>query len=96
MSEAREIAGRLWRRNLLIWAGLLALLFLSLGVAYVPMGKLTVAGGIVIAAVKSLLVALLFMQVAGSRPLIRLASIAGLIFLISLFALTLTDVLARA
>ena len=95
MSEARGIAGRLWRRNLFIWAALLGLLFLSLGLAYVPMGKITIAGGIVIAAVKSSLVVLLFMEVVVSRPLIRIAAVTGLIFLISLFGLTLTDVLTR-
>ena len=88
-------AGRLWRKNVLVWAALLALLLLSLGVAYVPMGRLTTVAGIVIAAVKSVLVVLLFMEVASSKPLIRIVAISGLVFLVAMFALTLTDVLTR-
>jgi cytochrome c oxidase subunit 4 len=88
-------AGRLWRKNVLVWAALLALLLLSLGVAYVPMGRLTTVAGIVIAGVKSVLVVLLFMEVASSKPLIRIVAISGLVFLIAMFALTLTDVLTR-
>ena len=98
MSESHETAstaGRLWRRNALIWAALLALLLLSLGAAYVPMGRVTTAAGIVIAAVKSALVLLLFMELAKSKPLIRMAAIAGFVFLSAMFALTLADVLAR-
>ncbi|CCD98322.1 cytochrome C oxidase subunit IV family protein [Bradyrhizobium sp. STM 3809] len=88
-------AGRLWRKNLVIWAALLALLLLSLGIAYVPMGRITVAAGIVIAVMKSALVLLLFMELAKSGSLIRLAAIAGLVFLIAMFGLALTDVLTR-
>ena len=43
-------------------SALLALLLLSLAVAYVPMGRITMAAGIVIAAVKSALVVVLFME----------------------------------
>lgn len=88
-------AGRLWRRNLVIWAALLALLLLSLGIAYVPMGRITTASGIIIAAMKSALVLLLFMELSKSGSLIRLAAIAGLVFLIAMFGLALADVLTR-
>ena len=88
-------AGRLWRKNVLVWAALLALLLLSLGIAYVPMGRMTTVAGIVIAGIKSVLVVLLFMEVASSKPLIRIVAISGLVFLIAMFALTLTDVLTR-
>ena len=85
----------LWRRNALIWAALLALLFTSLAVAYVPMGPWTSAAGIVIALVKAGLVVLLFMELASSKALIRLAAIASLVFIAALFSLTLADVLSR-
>jgi cytochrome c oxidase subunit IV len=88
-------ASRLWRKNLVIWAALLALLLLSLAVAYVPIGRLTMASGIIIAAVKSTLVLVLFMELATSKPLVRMAAISGLIFVVAMFALTLADVLAR-
>ena len=86
---------RLWTRNLVIWAALMALLLLSLVGAYIPMGRITTASGIVIAIAKSMLVVLLFMELASARPLIRLAAMAGLVFLAAMFALTLSDILAR-
>jgi cytochrome c oxidase subunit 4 len=98
MSEARQAAptaSQLWRRNLLIWAALLALLLLSLFVAHIPMGWITTAAGIVIAALKSALVLLLFMELVTSKPVIRMVAISALVFVTALFALTLADVLAR-
>ena len=86
---------RLWRRNGLIWAALMLLLALTLGLAYVPMGLVTPAAGILIALAKAGLVILLFMELAKARPLIRLAAMAGVVFLAVLFALTLADVLSR-
>jgi cytochrome c oxidase subunit 4 len=91
----RTSAWRLWRRNGIIWAALLLLLFLSLVLAYVPMGFFTPTAGIVIAFVKAGLVILLFMELATSKPLIRLAALSGVVFLAAMFALTLADVLAR-
>jgi cytochrome c oxidase subunit 4 len=88
-------AWKLWRRNGLIWVVLLLLLLLSLVLAYVPMGFFTPTAGILIAFAKSALVVLLFMELATSRPLIRLAALAGAVFLIAMFALTLADVLSR-
>ena len=73
----------------------MCLLFLTLVLAYIPMGVITPTAGIVIAFVKAGLVILLFMELASSKPLIRLAAAAGLVFLTVLFALTLADVLSR-
>jgi cytochrome c oxidase subunit 4 len=94
-AEPRVTAASLWRRNGMIWAALLALLLLSLVLAYVPMGFFTPTIGIVIAFVKAGLVILLFMELARSKPLIRLAALSGVVFLAVIFALTLADVLAR-
>jgi cytochrome c oxidase subunit IV len=94
-SERPTTAWRLWRRNGVIWAALLCLLFLSLSLAYVPMGLFTPTVGIVIAFIKAALVVLLFMELASSKALIKLAALAGLIFVATLFALTLADVLSR-
>ena len=94
-TKPRTTAWELWRRNGLIWAGLLLLLLLSLVLAYVPMGVFTPTAGIAIAFAKAGLVVLLFMELARSKPLIRLAAVAGVMFLVALFALTLADVLSR-
>ena len=59
------------------------------------MGVFTPTAGIAIAFVKAGLVVMLFMNLAGSKPLIRLAAASGLVFLTVLFALTLADVLSR-
>ena len=71
------------------------MLLLSLVLAYVPMGWFTPTAGIAIAFIKASLVILLFMELAKSKPLIRLAASAGVVFLAALFALTLADVLSR-
>jgi cytochrome c oxidase subunit 4 len=86
---------KLWRRNGLIWAALLLLLLLSLMLAYVPMGLFTPIAGILIAFAKAGLVIFLFMELAKSKPLIRLAAVGGVVFLAALFTLTLADVLTR-
>ena len=94
-SEPLVSAWKLWRRNGLIWTALLLLLVLSLALAYVPMGLFTPTAGIVIALAKAGLVVLLFMELAKSKALIRLAAMAGVMFLAAMFALTLADVLSR-
>jgi cytochrome c oxidase subunit 4 len=94
-AEPRTSAWTLWRRNGLIWAALLLLLLLSLLLAYVPMGLFTPAAGIVIAFIKAGLIILLFMELASSKALNRLAAAAGVVFLTALFTLTLADVLSR-
>jgi cytochrome c oxidase subunit 4 len=91
----RGTARHFWRRNGLVWAALMALLVLSLVLAYVPMGKFTAAPGIVIAFVKAGLVVALFMELVKSKPLVRLAALSGLVFVLVMFALTLADVLSR-
>ena len=88
-------AGKLWRRNGLIWAALMLLLLLTLALAYVPMGTLSPATGVGIAGIKAALVVLLFMELTDAKPLIRLAALSGVVFLAALFLLTLADVLSR-
>ena len=94
-THQRVTARKLWQRNGLIWVALMALLTLTLVLAYVPMGVFTPSAGIAIAFIKAGLVVMLFMDLAGSRPLIRLAAAAGLVFLAVFFALTLADILSR-
>ena len=89
------LAAKLWRRNGLIWVALMLLLLLTLALAYVPMGTLSPATGVGIAGIKGVLVVLLFMELTKAKPLIRLAALSGVIFLATLFLLTLADVLSR-
>jgi cytochrome c oxidase subunit 4 len=94
-TKAHITPWKLWQRNGLIWAALMCLLAFTLVLAYVPMGVFTPTAGIAIAFVKAGLVVMLFMELVSSKPLIRLAAAAGLVFLAVLFALTLADVLSR-
>ena len=94
-NSARPLAAKLWRRNGLIWVALMLLLLLTLALAYVPMGTISPATGIGIAAIKAALVVLLFMELNDATPLIRLAALSGVVFLSAFFLLTLADVLSR-
>ena len=94
--EAKPItAWALWRRNLLIWLSLMGLLALSLILAFIPMGYLTPASGILIGAIKAALVVFMFMELSSAKALVRLAAMTGLVFLAVMFALTLAEVLTR-
>ena len=85
----------IWRRNILVWLALLALLLLTLGAAHLPLGAGNVAAGMGIALVKAGLVVMIFMELGRASPLIKLAAAAGVFWLIFMFALTLSDVFAR-
>ena len=85
----------LWRRNLLIWVALLILLGLTFTLAYIPLGIFNIIAALGIAAIKVGLVAFLFMGLGRSSSLIKLASAAGILWVITLFALTLSDSLTR-
>jgi cytochrome c oxidase subunit 4 len=84
-----------WWSNLLVWVILLVLLVASLAIAYVPLGVWNLPVGIAIAGMKSLLVALVFMELTKGAALIRLAAAAGFIFLAVMFAMMFCDLLSR-
>jgi cytochrome c oxidase subunit 4 len=82
-------------RYLLVWVGLLALLFSSLGSAYVQMGAFNTVANLGIAACKMLLVALFFMHLNRASPLIRIVSGVGLVWVLIMLGLSLSDFLTR-
>jgi cytochrome c oxidase subunit 4 len=82
--------------NLLVWAALLALLALTVGSAYVPMGAFNTVTNLGIAAAKAGLVAVFFMGLRRPDPLLRLAAAAAFFWLLIMFALTLSDFLTRS
>ena len=69
----------------------MALLVATLVLAYVPLGGWNGAISIVIAALKAFLVALVYMRLFKGLAISRLAALAGLLWLSTLFALTFTD-----
>jgi cytochrome c oxidase subunit 4 len=84
------------RTYLVVWVGLLTLLTLTLGSAYVPMGTLNTVANLGIAVAKAALVMLFYMHLRQSSGLTRLFAVAGFVWLGLLIGLTLTDVLTRA
>jgi cytochrome c oxidase subunit IV len=83
------------RSYLLVWVGLMTLLFMSLGSAYVYMGPFNVVANLVIALCKMALVALFFMHLKRASPLIGIVSGVGLVWLLLMFGLSLADFLTR-
>ena len=83
------------RSLFLTWLGLLALLAISATSAWVPLGWINTAIGLGVAALKSLLVALVFMRLRRASWLPRLAALAGLCTLALLFVLAGADYATR-
>ncbi len=79
----------------LVWAGLLALLGLTLGLAEANLGPGNPAAAVGIAFIQMLLVVLFFMHVREEQPLTWIFVAAGLIWLLIMFDFTLADYLIR-
>jgi cytochrome c oxidase subunit 4 len=83
------------RDELLTWIALMVLLAITCASSYIPMGRINVALNLGIAVVKAFLVALVFMHLHSERPLIRVVAAVGLIWLVILAALSMTDFVVR-
>ena len=80
----------------LVFATLMALTSVTVGVAYLNLGPLNVVIALTIAFCKMLLVALFFMHVRYSSRLTQLVAGAGFLWLMILIGLTLSDFLTRS
>ena len=80
----------------LAWIGLVLLLALTLGMAFVPLGQANIAVALAIGTAKAVIVLLVFMKLARSPPLAWIFAGAGLFWLALLFGLTFTDYATRA
>ncbi|HMJ06913.1 MAG TPA: cytochrome C oxidase subunit IV family protein [Chthoniobacterales bacterium] len=74
---------------------LLALLALTIGVAYVDLGPLNTAVAMAISLAKGALIILFFMHVRYSRPILWLFVGAGFFWLGIMFVLALSDYMTR-
>ena len=92
-NESRAL--HLWLMPVAVWLALLILLALSVGSAYIQLGAFNTPINLAIAAVKVALVVVFFMQLDSSSTLLRLASVAGLFWLVLMFGLTASDYLTR-
>ena len=79
------------RRDVLVWVALLVLLAITCGSAFVPMGRLNVVVNFSVAAIKALLVMLVFMHLLKEGPVIRLVAVVGIVWLGILVGLSATD-----
>jgi cytochrome c oxidase subunit IV len=79
-----------------IWLALLALLFLTWGVAKFDLGRWNIIAAMTIAVAKMLLVILVFMHVKYSTRLTWVFVTAGFFWLFLMVTLTLGDYLTRA
>src|SRR5436190_24368246 len=95
MNTGRRSEALSLRAHIGVWLGLLALLLLTLGSAYVQLGWANGALNLGIAAIKALLVMAFFMRLRSSRPVLRLVAGAGFFWLLILAGLALADFLAR-
>jgi cytochrome c oxidase subunit IV len=94
MSASAEGASA--RGLFLTWAALMALAALSFGLRFAHLGALGMVAALGIAAVKAVLVGLVFMELAFEKPSIRLAFAAGLLMIAVMLALMIADVVTRA
>lgn len=80
---------------LVLWAGLMALLLLTIVYAYLPGAPARLAIGLAFGAAKGVLIALFFMQLRRAAGLVRLAALAGLVWATFLYLFSFADFLTR-
>ncbi len=83
-------------RYVAVAAALLGLLGLTLGLALVDLGPLTLPVAMAIAVVKAGLVVVFFMHIRATSRVTKFAAMAGLFWLAFMFILTLSDFLTRS
>ena len=83
------------RTNLIIFAALLALLLLTIGAAYLDLGRFNFALAMAIATAKAVLILLYFMHVRYSSKLTWAFSSAAFLWLGILLVLSLNDYFTR-
>lgn len=81
--------------HVLIFAALLVLLAITVGAAYLPLGRWGVVVALAIAFSKATLVMVYFMQLRHRSSLVRIFAIGGFFWLALLFVLTFADYLTR-
>ena len=80
-------AGTVWR----CWLALMLLLAATTASAFVPLGNFNLPVSLTIAAIKALIVLLVFMELRGSRALVRSFAAAGFFWLLIMITLTGAD-----
>jgi len=76
-------------------AALMALLAMTWSIGYIDLGVFNVIVALAIAIIKALLVVLFFMHIKGASRVLHLAASIGVIWLLIMLALTLSDYFTR-
>ena len=84
------------RTYITVWAGLLILLGLTVGAAYVPLGPFNTITAVSIAVIKAVIIALYFMHLRNSPHLMWVFAGAGFFWLLILFTLVFGDYATRS
>jgi cytochrome c oxidase subunit 4 len=80
----------------LVFAALLAMLALTVAVAFLPLGGWGPVAAMSIAVAKATLIMLYFMHLRQEEGLVRVFAVSGVVWLLLLFTLLLSDYLTRA
>ena len=83
------------RAYFLVYAALMLLLAATVAISFVHLGPLNVAIMLLIAFAKAVLIALIFMHVRYSAPLVGAAAGGTLLWLAILFGITMSDYTTR-
>lgn len=86
---------RVWRAPILAWVALGILLTATGIIAFIPLGSANLPISLFIAALKALLVGLVFMRLSRHEALNRLAAATGPIWIFVMFVLIFGDYLTR-
>jgi cytochrome c oxidase subunit IV len=86
----------IWRTNLAVWAALMALVLLTLWLAYLPLGRFNMPLAMLISAAKTILIAAVFMELRVAKGFVRLAAAAAFLWIAVMFILTFSDLMSRA
>lgn len=71
------------------------LLALTWAIGYVNLGPFNLVVALAIAITKAMLVVLFFMHIKGSNRLLHLAAVGGVLWLLIMLTLTLSDYISR-
>ncbi|MFV0624340.1 cytochrome C oxidase subunit IV family protein [Sphingomonas sp. ac-8] len=82
-------------RLLLCWLALLLLLALTVAAAFAPLGPAKTGIGYAIATAKAALILWFFMEMRREAGLVRLAALAGFVWMLLLLTLSGADYLTR-
>jgi cytochrome c oxidase subunit IV len=94
--QADAKAKSIWRVNLAVWAALMALVLLTLWLAYLPLGRFNMPLAMLISAAKTILIAAVFMELRLAKGFVRLAAGAAFLWIAVMFILTFSDLMSRA